>query len=135
MSGGTITGNSSAGGGGGVDVVRSSSNTFAMSNDARIDASNEVRLGYAPVWDGSSYVSYYATITITDDFSGSDTIAVIDLYGAASDWLLQPVLRRDAEYTGTIPVSRFGLGNFVDYVSKTPITNYVINSEGKLVNK
>jgi hypothetical protein len=80
------------------------------------------------------------SITLAGDFSGSDTIAVIDLGGGVTDWLGKPVLTRDSEYTGTIPVDRFTLGNFVrsDYypeVTKTPITSYVINSEGRLVNK
>jgi hypothetical protein len=95
-----------------------------MSNNARIDVSNEVLLSNGSI------------ITISDDFSGSNTIAVIDLYGAATGWLWQSVLEQTAGYTGTIPASRFSLGNFVDSSGvKTPITSYVINSEGKLVNK
>jgi hypothetical protein len=84
----------------------------------------------------TDYNSDYTAITIGGDFSGSDTIAVIDLQGTAADWLWKSVLERTAEYTGTIPVSRFSLGNFVNSSGvKTPIASYVINSEGKLVNK
>jgi hypothetical protein len=121
MSGGTISGNSSFSGGG-VLI----GGTFTMDNNARIDPSNEV------------YLISGSSITIAGDFSDSDTIAVIDLNGSVADWLGKPVLAQDAGYTGTIPVDRFTLGNFVshDYgANKTPITNYVINSEGKLVNK
>jgi hypothetical protein len=122
MSGGIISGNSSSYGGG-VQMV---ADTFAMGNNARIDPSNEVCLYYA----GSS------SITLIGGFNGSDTIAVIDLRGGAADWLGKSVLVRDAGYTGTIPADRFILGNFVssDY-TKTPITTYVINSEGRLVDK
>jgi hypothetical protein len=102
------------------------SSTFTMGSNARIDPSNEVHLSSG----GSS------SITLAEDFSGSDTIAVIDLGGGAADWLGTSVLLRDAGYTGTIPTDRFTLGSFVDYYgSKTPITNYVINSEGRLVNQ
>ncbi|MDR1247807.1 MAG: penicillin-binding protein activator LpoB [Treponema sp.] len=75
----------------------------------------------------------YATLAVS--FSGSDTIAVIDLNGGAANWLGESVLVRDAGYTGTMPVDRFPLGNFVSSDIKTPITSYVINSEGRLVNK
>jgi hypothetical protein len=133
MSGGTISGNSSPyfyGGGGGGGVFVDGSGTFAMGNNARIDPSNEVYLNSGGI----------SSITLAGDFSDSDTIAVIDLRGGVNEWLEKPVLARDAGYTGTIPVDRFILGNFVSYdyypeVTKTPITNYVINSEGKLVNK
>jgi hypothetical protein len=104
-----------------------------MSNDVRIDPSNEVCLGYDQVYDGSNWSYSYAAITLAGDFSGSDTVAVLYLYSSAADWLGKAVLLRDAGYTGTIPSSRFSLGNFVD--SHLPITSYVINSEGKLVNK
>jgi hypothetical protein len=127
MSGGTISGNSASYSGGGVSV--DGSGTFAMGNDARIEPSNEVYLNSG----GNN------SITLAGDFSGSDTIAVIDLGGGVTDWLGKPVLLQDSEYTGTIPVDRFTLGNFVSgyypEVTKTPIANYVINSEGRLVNK
>jgi hypothetical protein len=127
MNGGTITGNSSSYIGSGVAV--GGSGTFAMGNDARIEPSNEVYLDSG----GSN------SITLAGNFSGSDTIAVIDLGGGAADWLGKFVLLRDSEYVGTIPVDRFTLGNFVSYdytgITKTPITNYVINSEGRLVTK
>jgi hypothetical protein len=144
MSGGTVTGNSSSwtttkgsyasSNGDGVYV---SGGTFAMGNNARIDASNEVCLDYANLPGGGKS---YASVTLVGDFSGGDTLAVIDLRGAAADWLWQPVLARDAGYTGTIPVNRFTLRNFVggDYssgISKTPITSYVVNSDGKLANQ
>jgi hypothetical protein len=142
MSGGTISGNfsDSSSLGSGVYVTLGK---FAISNNARIDASNEVCLGYGSIWDGSSSYTSYAAITIAGDFSGSDTIAVIDLYSennVAANWLWKSVLLKDAGYTGTIPVSRFSLGNFVSSnyssdISKTPITNYVINSDGRLANK
>jgi hypothetical protein len=121
MNDGTISDNSSYYGSG-VFV----SGTFTMGNNTRIDPSNEVCLDYA---GGNS------SITLAGGFSGSDTIAVIDLGGGAADWLGKPVLARDAGYTGTIPADRFTLGNFVTYNSKTPITNYIINSEGKLMNE
>jgi hypothetical protein len=129
MSGGSVTGNS----GGGVYVY--GSGAFTMSNDARIDPSNEVCLGY------NSYDGNYAGITLAGDLSGSDTVAVVDLYGDIADWLGKFVLLRDAGSTGTIPVDRFSLGNFVSYdyysgiTNKTPLTNYILNSEGRLVNK
>jgi hypothetical protein len=127
MNGGTISDNSSNIGGG----VSVRNGTFVMGSNARIDPSNEVYL-YS---EGSN------SITLAGDFSGNDTIAVIDLGGGAADLLGKPVLLRNAGYTGTIPVDRFTLGNFVssDYSSgaiiKTPITSYVIDSEGRLMNK
>jgi hypothetical protein len=138
MSGGTISGNSSSYSGG---VYVGGNGTFAMSSNARIDPSNEVCLGYTKNYlnGSSSYTTSYAAITIAGNFGGSDTIAVINLRGAASDWLWKSVLLKDDGYTGTIPVSRFSPGNFVNtsYLVpiKTLITSYVINGEGKLVNK
>jgi hypothetical protein len=124
MSGGSITGNSSSSYGGGV-YVRGSA--FTMSTDARVDPSNEVCLYYSS--------SSYASITVAGNFTGSDTVAVIDLQGSAADWLGKSVLALDTEYTGTIPASRFSLGNFISGTTKTPIGgNFVIDSDGKLVN-
>jgi parallel beta-helix repeat protein len=133
LSGGNITGNTSSSSGGGVYVGESS--TFTMSNNVRIDPSNEVCLAYY-------YSSGNSAITIAGAFSGSDTIAVIDLYGAASDWLGRTILRKDALYTGTIPVGRFALGNYVSseyingsyVITKTPIT-YSIDGDGILTNQ
>jgi hypothetical protein len=134
MNGGNITGNTASYGGEGVYV--DSNGTFIMSNNARIDPSNGVYLDY---YSGSSY----AGIAVAGDFSGSDTVAVIDLYGGAADWLGKRILLRDTGYTGTIPADRFSLGSFVsggysngNYETiKTPITSYVISSEGRLVNR
>jgi hypothetical protein len=58
------------------------------------------------------------------------------LDGAAADWLGKSVLLRDAGYTETIPVERFILGNFISGETKTPRgDNYIIDSDGKLVNR
>jgi hypothetical protein len=126
-----ITGNSFSVGGG----VSVSGGTFTMSGGSI--AGNSSSGGGGVYVGGGSF-------TMGGGFSGGDTVAVIDLSGAAADLLGKSVLLRDAGYTGTIPVDRFSLGNFISegYINdnygtiKTPIGgNYVIDSDGKLVNR
>jgi hypothetical protein len=118
MSGGSIAGNSAYG----VYVVGGNGATFTMSNNARIDPSNTVFL-----FSGSS-------IIIAGGFTGSDTVAVLDLDGSAVGWLGKIVLRQAAGYTGAIPGGRFELGSFVTnaWLTITPIgDSYIIDSVGK----
>jgi hypothetical protein len=132
MSGGSVWGNASSSGGG----VYVGSGTFTISNNVRVDPSNEVCLYYSR--SGS-----YGGITLAGNFSGGDTIAVIDLYVDDYvynyNWLGKTILQKGAGYTGTIPTGRFRLGNFVSsdsagVISKTPVT-YAIDSDGKLVSR
>jgi parallel beta-helix repeat protein len=116
MSGGAISGNTASTGGG-------VSGPFMMSGEARVDLSNEVLLFSS------------AFITLSADFTHSDDIAVIDLWGTASDWLGKEILKLQPGYTGPIPNTRFKLGNFVGIMlpyTKTPIVGYKIDSTGKL---
>jgi hypothetical protein len=107
------------------------SGTFTMNIGARISATDEVCL-YR-----NGYNSGF--ITIAEEFSVGGSIVTIDLLddtynnGSIADWLGRNVLKRDFSYLGPLPLSRFKLGSFIRYNSKTPIVGYVINSEGVLV--
>jgi hypothetical protein len=152
MSGGAITGNAASYYGGGVyGPITMSGNalvkgntassygsgvytsSFVISGDARVTAegegANELHL---------SSTSYY--ISIAGDFTGTDTIARIDLgvtSGSPASWNMAQILRAAAGYTGAIPASRFALGNFVaSGTDKSPITGagYSMQSTGQLIN-
>jgi hypothetical protein len=129
ISGNTVTTTSSSGGG----VYIAANGTFTLNGAARINSNN-------PVCLGSYNTVTHSAITIGGDFTGSGTVATIDLFAMASvlSWSGKAILTPAADYSGSLSAikSHFTLGNFISGVTApytfTPITGYEIGDDGKL---
>jgi hypothetical protein len=153
MRGGEILGNTASSGFGSGIIVNI---TFIMSGEARVNADNPVCLVY---YDDASYGISSSSLTIGGDFTGSGTVAKIDLISItdialsgppAYDWPGRAVLTLGGSYPGSGNLStlrsRFNLGNFVHVevgvdgsgnpaitnISTAPTTGYEIGTDGTL---
>jgi hypothetical protein len=116
--------------------------TFTISGEARVNTNNPVCLVY------TGFYSFGTVLTIGGNFTGTGTLAKIDLLSfsnpnPANDWAGRAVLALDGSYSGSGNLStlrnRFVLGNFVyarmdltNTPTSTPITGYEIGADGKL---
>jgi hypothetical protein len=130
MTGGSITGNTNANGTNDVAVSVSSNNkvsSLTLSGDARIGR----------IWIKRSSVSPapHGNVFIEGTFTGSDTVAILDL-GSTVTALRDKQILQGSEVLSSY--SRFTLGDFRDYFSTsngiTPIdpNHYAIDSDGYL---
>jgi hypothetical protein len=147
MIGGSITGNKTAGYGGGVYIANGggmtisgglitgnifSKNTnpldgvYVGGSSSSLTMSGEARIDRIWLYDNS------AAVTIVGDFSGSDTVATLDLKSTSNG---RQVLKAAAGYSNLATVvTRFSLGGTRSGNTSvpSPITSYTIGSDGKL---